>query len=171
MQKHRVRSRNHHPYMDNDQVTRPRRPYQIHCQSPELFAGKNERLVLNSSVWRTVAKTNKFEVSSKAKLLPKEIAGIVVGSIAGGSAAGRPVRTRSENCKEEEHGSCGSAEAGRWRPQRREGGFSLSCVVIVTRDCLLGLRIPMLEESRVLQTQISASLYCQSISNHGRYPY
>jgi hypothetical protein len=47
----------------------------------------------------------------------------------------------------------------------------LSCVVIVTRDCLLGLRIPMLEEPRVLQTQISASLYCQSISNHGRYPY
>jgi hypothetical protein len=83
VQKHRVRSRNHHPYIDNDQLTKPRRPYQIHFQSPELFEGKNERLVLNSSSWRTVARTNKFEVSGEAKLLPKEIAGSVVGSIAG----------------------------------------------------------------------------------------
>jgi hypothetical protein len=45
--------------------------------------GEHDHLVLNSSVWRTVARTNTFEVSGGVKLLPKEIAGIVVGSIAG----------------------------------------------------------------------------------------
>ena len=45
--------------------------------------GLNNHLVLNSSVWRTVARTNTFEVSGGVALLPKEIAGIVVGSIAG----------------------------------------------------------------------------------------
>ena len=45
--------------------------------------GYNDHLVLNSSIWRTVARTNTFEVSGGVKLLPKEIAGIVMGSIAG----------------------------------------------------------------------------------------
>ena len=34
-------------------------------------------------MWRIVARTNTFVVSSGVKLLPKEIAGILVGSIAG----------------------------------------------------------------------------------------
>jgi len=43
----------------------------------------NEHLVLNTSIWRTIARTNTFEVSGGVKLFPQEIAGIVVGSIAG----------------------------------------------------------------------------------------
>lgn len=61
----------------------PRRPYHIDFQGRELLPGHNGHLVTNSSVWRTVARTNTFEVSGGVKLLPKEIAGIVVGSIAG----------------------------------------------------------------------------------------
>jgi hypothetical protein len=34
-------------------------------------------------VWRTGARTNTFDISGGVKLLPGEIAGIVVGSIAG----------------------------------------------------------------------------------------
>jgi hypothetical protein len=40
-------------------------------------------MVANSSVWRTGARTNNFEISGGVKLFPREIAGIVIGSIAG----------------------------------------------------------------------------------------
>lgn len=43
----------------------------------------NGRLVQNSSVWSNeYGRSNEFKISGGVKLFPKEIAGIVVGSIA-----------------------------------------------------------------------------------------
>lgn len=45
--------------------------------------GSNNRLVQNSSVWSNeYGRSNEFQISGGVKLFPKEIAGIVVGSIA-----------------------------------------------------------------------------------------
>jgi hypothetical protein len=40
-------------------------------------------MVANSSVWRTGARTNSFDIEGGVRLFPKEIAGIVIGSVAG----------------------------------------------------------------------------------------
>jgi hypothetical protein len=67
------------PLVAND----PRRPYRIEFLGRELLPGHNGHLVANSSVWRTGARSNSFDISGGVKLLPGEIAGIVIGSITG----------------------------------------------------------------------------------------
>lgn len=79
--------------------------------------------------------------------------------------AGRPVRAWSEDSAKEEVSRHGSAETGRGWLQRREGGFSMSYVVVVRKSCrqapLSKRQEPSLENGPcTLNANLGIALHC-----------